>query len=144
MSLSIPATSFRSTVPLDLRAQPFVQNDGFTPAHDLIINTKVIFAEYPLPADFDFTIPPSPNPSTTTMNPRQNSFGIMILDRLLNKTELAEATGDITKRKIFAYGQVTYTDVFDIERRSNFCFYFLWGSQGKPVWMKTQRHNDSN
>lgn len=122
---------------------PFMINDGQTPAHDVTYNAAVELLPFPLPADFNFPLPPLAYPSVSVIGPHQNKFMIIPALRRFTMNELHEILLHGSMR-LYVYGTVTYRDVFTEVWYSNFCFTFNWGSLGSPVHMTSHVHNDAN
>lgn len=122
--------------------QPFIQNDGLTPAYDVVYRSFTTLLQHPLPQDFDFTLPDPPSQSRGTLNPRANMFMINVADRLYTDAEYNELKQS-GGRRLYTYGNITYRDISGDVRHTNFCFYFVWGNQGRPVYMRADRHNES-
>jgi hypothetical protein len=127
---------------LNFEFQPGILNAGFTPAYDVIVYTKVDILPYPLPADFDFSLPEGPEPGVGVLGFQQRTFGIGTLNRRLSEQEIAEIKRP-GGRRIYNYGRVTYRDLFGRPHYTNFCFYTVWGTQA-PVCLTTSRHNDAD
>jgi hypothetical protein len=127
-------------------SQPIIQNDGLTPAYELVFIAKTQLLPHPLPRAFDFDLTKEESPDTrsvTTMNPRNNSFMIITADAYYSPSEKEEYRKP-GGRRLFTWGTVRYKDVNMESHYTNFCFFTIWGSLDKPISIRTTRHNDSN
>ncbi|HKF71348.1 MAG TPA: hypothetical protein VKB68_06340 [Stellaceae bacterium] len=123
--------------------QPHIQNDGLTPAYDVIYRARCAQLPFPLPPNFNFALPDSPNPTRMTLNPRANSFMVVCADAYFSAAEYAELKKP-GGRRLYLYGDVTYRDGMEGRHTTNFCFFFVWGGQGKPTYFRTNQHNESD
>jgi hypothetical protein len=41
---------------------------------------------------------------------------------------------------LYVYGTVFYKDTFGEMRETEFCYHFVWGSKGIPMWMHHSEH----
>jgi hypothetical protein len=126
-----------------IELQPWIVNNGLTPAHEVRYNAKVQVLRIPIADNFTFPLPPmAPAPSTTTVGPRQQTFMITAADDLLARNVLAELKQP-GGRRLVIYGTVTYKDAFGNPWWTNFCYFIIWGSAGQPAWIAAHRHNES-
>jgi hypothetical protein len=58
--------------------------------------------------------------------------------------EFDEATKENGWLRIYTYGTVFYSDVFDDPQWTNFCFYFQWKDEHQLAATGSQYHNDAS
>lgn len=121
--------------------RPVLINNGLTPAADVQIISNVGVVPPLIPSNFDYSLPPAPNPSITTIGPRQSRVHTLIFHR---KLTFAEMRGIAKGTLVFhVYGTVSYKDVFGRARRTNFSMNILIPSKKlRSHWGYTERHND--
>jgi len=139
----LAGTIIEQTDEVNFEFQPHFFNAGFTPAYDVIVYAKAEVLPFPLPSDFDFSVPENAEASVSVLGFQQHTFTAAGLSRKLSADEIAEIKRPNANRRIYNYGHVTYRDLFGNPRRTNFCFYTIWGSVS-PVSMTTRRHNDAD
>ena len=93
-------------------------NNGKTPASNVRVLSLVDF-KGSIPPDFDFMIFPRRGyrpADIAAIGPGKDKFHSSILPRQLSRTELRELTRGL--KWFHVWGQVTYEDVFKIERHT--------------------------
>lgn len=124
--------------------RPNVVNNGRTPASDVKILSKLDFIAPPIPRNFDYSLSPiglAPG-SIAAIGAGKDKFHGAVFYRFLTWPEL-RALGKGTKR-FHLWGQVTYKDIFKIERRTYFSFLIFVPTSKKAqvFWLATEHHND--
>ena len=141
----IPGTLIEQddTTGVRIELQPWIVNNGLTPAHNVRYNAVIEVMSVPIPSGFGFELPPvGPAPSTLTLGPRQQIFMITFARDMLAKGILAELKAS-SGRRVCIYGTVTYNDVFWGAWYTNFCYFLVWGTKNIPAWIHAHVHNDS-
>jgi hypothetical protein len=123
--------------------RPVIKNVGQTPAYDVEVISKVSVMPLPIPADYNFSLVPSPIKSVMTLGPQQNRFTAVVLGKKLSLSELREIR-NAKNKAIHVYGTVTYRDVFDVWRHTNYCYSIYFWHRRAPTWNATELHNDSD
>ena len=126
--------------------RPVIANNGQTPANNLRVSSKCEVRTPSIPADFDFSVRTDDvgAGSATTMFPRQTKFHSNVFNR---RCSVQEMRGLLTGRLVFhLYGRVTYTDIFEQERFTNFSYFIFipTNKRGSTIWRTTDQHNDAN
>jgi hypothetical protein len=124
--------------------RPNVVNNGKTPASNVRIVSLIDFKNPIIPPNFDFMIhlpPQSPAGSIATIGPGKEKFHSSILVRQLTWAELREHAKGV--KWFHVWGQVTYEDIFKIERHTYFSFRILIPTRKSEsvLWLATDRHN---
>jgi len=115
-----------------------IRNTGKTPAHRVSVESVTCVLDYPLPKDFDFPITASgTNPSVMTLGTGEPAGHESFADEPLSAEELLRIKSEGSGRRLYTYGTITYTDVFERDRYTNFCHYYLWRTERK----EDGRHN---
>lgn len=122
--------------------KPTIINNGLTPAEDVQILSKVGLVPPIIPSNFDYGLLPAPNPSVTTIGPRQGRVHNLVYYRTITISERRKIVkGELA---FHVYGTVSYTDVFKRRRLTNFSMVvFLPKRSLNAFWSYTQRNNDS-
>ena len=120
---------------------PILVNTGQTPATQLHHTGRIAILPFPLPASFDFPLAPlAEERSTGVIGAGQQYRMFVLAERMFTREELAElVTG---QKRLFVYGIVHYSDVFERDRTTKFCYYVL-GNPTTAMWILTNRHNAS-
>jgi hypothetical protein len=121
--------------------RPNVINNGQTPANDVRIVSFLRISAPAIPDSFDYSLLPIQG-SVNTIGPRQGRFHSIVASQNLAIPQLREIQKGSFVFHI--YGKVTYSDIFGVERATNFSFIIFPGksSQG-AVWHYTPQHNDA-
>jgi len=123
--------------------QPWIKNTGQTPAYEVKYSARSVISTYPLPDDFTFpVVGTGVYTSSSVLGSGEQLFAVIAADSMYATAELAaiKAPGN---RRIWVYGTVEYTDVFEKKRSTKFCFFILWRGISGPAWMRYGRHNDA-
>jgi|SRR5689334_13171675 len=123
--------------------RPNVVNNGRTPASKVRILSKIELRSGALPLGFDFSLSAAgvPPGSMATIGPGKDRFHTVIFPRTLTWSELRHhAKGNIW---FHLWGQVTYEDIFRIERHTYFSSMILIPTSKRiaTLWLATDRHN---
>jgi|SRR5579862_1138718 len=124
--------------------RPVVVNNGQTPASNVRILTKVDLKDSgPIPTAFDYRLsnvglPPG---SVGTIGPSKDKFAPVIFPTYLTREDLKALAR--AKKMFHVWGQVTYNDIFKIERHTYFSFrVFIPPNKKIPsTWLTTDQHN---
>jgi hypothetical protein len=122
--------------------RPVVVNNGSTPASDVRIASNLGLVPPAIPPNFDYEIPKPMDGSVATLAAHRDKFHQVIFHRKATRAELRL----IKKGQLIfhLYGTVFYTDVFDIERKTNFSFRIVvFGKRAAPFWGATERNNNT-
>ena len=131
-------------------------NKGQTPARNTRNVGTIKILPFPLPEVFDFPLPKAQVTQRVSVWPNENngSQGWIVADRPFSESELEEITTIDAKRRAWAYGVLTYEDIFGRERHTRYCWFLDPASvQYKPglngrqqidtwVWASHDRHTD--
>ena len=118
-----------------------VANAGHTPARALNVARRLAILPFPLPDDFDFTLPESQFDAAGSLVPGQSLTFRQSLPTLITDAEVAEIRGG-GNRRIYQYGVVRYKDTFNEEHYTNFCQWITWDVKDLPTAINHLRHND--
>jgi hypothetical protein len=122
--------------------RPIVTNNGLTPAEDVQILISIGLVPPLIPAGFNYELLPAPNPSKSTIGPRQGRASTVIYHRNLTISEMRKVVkGELA---FHVYGMVSYRDVFKQNRRTNFSMIvFVPRKKLNCHWQYTEHHNDA-
>jgi hypothetical protein len=122
--------------------RPNVINNGQTPANDVRIVSFLRIGAPAIPDNFDYNLLPIPG-SVSTIGPRQGRFHSIVASRNLAIPQLREIQSGASVFHI--YGKVTYSDIFGVERTTNFSFIIFSGKNSQnAVWHYTPQHYDAD
>lgn len=126
--------------------RPLLTNNGNTPANNVRVLSKCELVSALVPSDFDYVLGfegPGTG-SATTLFPRQTKYHANIFVRKLTIGELRPLL--VGKNAFHLWGQVTYDDVFNTPRYTNFSYiiYMPTNKRGAPTWNVTDQHNDAD
>jgi hypothetical protein len=130
---------------LHFEFRPEIVNNGQTPAKEVSVISRADIGPFQPPANFYYRMPapPAGQPrSVTTIGVGQKRFHNCILPRFLTPTELR----DVYKGRhwFHIWGTVTYLDIFDVERQTNFSYVISVGNKrANPWWLATEKNNDA-
>jgi hypothetical protein len=131
-----PETGYRFEARLQLI------NAGQTPGYKVGFRAHADVLPFPLPQDFDFSLPDIPFGSETTLGHGQHMILTGIVDRVYSEQEVTEIRSGA--KRLYMFGTATYEDVYRVSRYTNFCFSILWLADGNSMGLFTKRHNDAN
>jgi hypothetical protein len=121
-----------------------LQNMGNTPAYKVLAVRHADVVSFPLPPNFEFTIPSSTKvESSNILGPHQNFIISAIVDRLISDEDL-HAVQYGTGKTLLAYGAVAYEDAFGIPRHTNFSQAIMWLKGNQFMGNNTLQHNDAD
>jgi Sec-independent protein translocase protein TatA len=119
-------------------------NVGLTPGYKVSYKARADVLPFPLPDDFDFSLPDIPTGSETTLGGfGQNLILSAIVDRIYSEEEEAEIKAGSNKR-LYIFGTANYEDAYHIRRHTNFCLSVAWLGDNKSMGYYTRRHNDAD
>jgi hypothetical protein len=122
-----------------------IRNTGQTPAHNLSIITRTCVLLHPPGPEVDFSIGAVENPSNIVLGAGRKIGTSSRLSRHdVTMEEFTDAVSDNGHTRIYTYGKVTYTDVFDDRQWTNFCFYFQWSGSEKVEAIASEYHNEAS
>jgi hypothetical protein len=126
--------------PAIFEARPTIKNTGQTPAYNVSFAAITKVLPYPLPNGFDLSLPPHPSPSVSTLGPQQDSSMFTYTEKIYPIDELI-AILTMKGVALYPYGNVSYKDAFERTWETKFCYFFIWGSKGYPMWMLSNQNN---
>jgi Sec-independent protein translocase protein TatA len=120
-------------------------NFGLTPGYKVSYKARASVLPFPLPDDFDFSLPDTPTTSESTLGGfgQQQLILSAFVDRIYSEEEEAEIKAGSTKR-LYMFGTANYQDVYHISRYTNFCLSVVWLNDGNAMGFYTRRHNDAD
>ena len=129
---------------LKFEFRPILTNVGQTPAFETEVISALKVLPYPLPSDYDFSLPSSNDGrSIMTLGMQQERFTSIVFDRKLSFRELRQIK-KASEKRLYVYGIVKYKDVFGRRRHTNYCYSILFAQRRSPTWFAMNCHNDSN
>jgi hypothetical protein len=126
---------------LKFQAQPLVVNAGHTPAHKVSFKAKTEVLPVPLPDAFTFPLPVSVT-GGAVVGPQQSFTLSPMVDDFSDEAEV-EKIKRAEGKALFAWGIITYEDVFGQSHQTRFCQIVTWLPDGKTWGYYTDRHNDA-
>jgi hypothetical protein len=126
--------------------RPVINNTGNTPANNVRVLSKsdIIYDTISDIFDYRIAFEGTGRGSSTTLSPRQNKFHAHVFNRKCSMNEIRDL---LKARNAFhLWGQVTYEDIFGIERYTRFSYmiYIPTNKRGTPVWHTTDKNNEAN
>jgi hypothetical protein len=91
-------------------------NAGQTPGYKVGYRARTAILPFPLPQDFDFSLPDTPTGGESTLGHGQQMILSGVVDRYYSETELAEINSG--SKRLYMFGTATYEDVYRISRRT--------------------------
>jgi hypothetical protein len=131
-----PETNFRFEVRFQL------VNAGQTPAYKVAYKAHAAILPFPLPEDFDFSLPNVPAGSESTLGHGQHLIMSGAVDRLYSEDQVAEIRSGL--KRLYLFGTATYEDVYRVPRYTNFCMSTVWFPDQTSMGVFTKRHNDAD
>lgn len=116
-------------------------NAGHTPARALNFARRLAILPYPLPDDFDFTLPESQFDAAGSLVPGQSLNFRQNIATLISDAEVVEIRGG-GQRRLYQYGVVRYKDTFNEQHYANFCQWITWDTKDIPTAINHLHHND--
>jgi hypothetical protein len=130
-------------------------NRGQTPAKNARLAGTIRILPVTLAADYDFPVRPPIIMQGVMVPPNETPppGGWVVADAPFTADEMREITSVNGARRAWAYGTLTYEDVFNIERHTDFCWFLdpasityivrATGNQIETwVWAVSDQHND--
>jgi hypothetical protein len=121
-----------------------IKNAGNTPARAIFVTARLRVLPHPLPADADLSLPPTPaQPTFDGMLPAHETFYTRNwLEGFLSDAENV-AIRELDGSALYIYGVVRYTDIFNRQRETRFCYMIGWDSRGNGLWRAVSGRNES-
>lgn len=135
----------KPSVTATVETEIHVKNLGLTPAYDVFCHSWMTVDVWPLPENFVFVGPSGDEPLTRSVVP---PGGLVHFHtgtcRPFTPDELAAVESGA--RRLYIYGQITYTDTFGRQHWTNFCQgSTALGREGfRTALAKCDRHNDTD
>lgn len=122
---------------------PTLHNAGQTPAHKMTYWATAKIMPFPLPETFDFPTPKNPPIRPMLLGPRQSVELNAIVDDFVPDEEVVEIKNGVSRR-VYIWGVVTYTDVFNEEHSTKFChgLHWFWGDEKEKVGGSYAAHHN--
>jgi hypothetical protein len=135
-AFQIPGSDFKFEVNLQLI------NVGQTPGYRVGYKARADVLPFPLPPEFAFELPDTPNSSESTVGHAQSIILTAVVDRICSGDEVAEIRAG--SKRLYILGTATYEDVYRLFRYTNFCFSVIWLPNGNAMGIFTKRFNDAD
>ena len=128
-----------------------IENFGQTPAKNCFENGEIKILPYPLPKGYVFKNSFKHNAeSYSSIYPKADNaiIGWLKAGRAFTKAEIEEITSNNSHRRAYAFGTLTYADIFNESHFTNFCFVLDPNSIKKTkasiesIWMVCDRNTD--
>jgi hypothetical protein len=123
--------------------QIVIKNTGQTPAHDLRIVSKTELLEHPIGMPFDFTLISGPDPSVAVLGSGETTESESRPNKPFDGNEMMIAMDPEAGARIYAWGTVTYRDVFDRPQHTNFCSSLIFDGS-EAIAHASEHHNDAS
>jgi hypothetical protein len=127
---------------LRFEAKPVIVNAGHTPAHNVGYRARAAVLSVPLPEDFPFALPEKVI-GAAVLGPQQNVVLSAIVDDYCDDRIVADVK-KASGNALYAWGEVTYDDVFSERRRTRFCQIMTWLPDGQTWGYYAPVHNDAD
>jgi hypothetical protein len=125
------------------QAIPSIVNAGLTPAHKVSFQADAAILPVPLPDDFTFPLPDTPN-GTSVIGPRQNITVSPIVKDFVDDAEVEGNKSGNQGKGLYTWGIFTYQDIFGKPQYTRWCHLYTW-PDGKTTWgYYANRHNDAS
>jgi hypothetical protein len=118
-----------------------IKNTGQTPAHDLRIVSKAELLRHPVKMP-NFTLISGPDPSVSVLGagePIASECNTLFDGNAMMCAEESE----LSKKRIYIWGTVTYRDVFGGDHWTNFCSSLIF-RESEYVVHASEHHNDAS
>lgn len=110
---------------IKFEVKPSLQNAGQTPAHKMTYWATAKIMPFPLPEDFNFPMPKKAPIMPMFLGPHQGVELNAIVDDFVTDEDVADIKSGNTCR-VYIWGIVTYTDIFNKKRTTKFCHSLYW------------------
>ena len=110
--------------------KPSLNNAGQTPAHKMTYWATAKIMPYPLPDNFDFPTPKNAALRPMFLGPHQGVELNAIVGDFIPDDEVVDVKAGMTRR-VYIWGIVTYTDIFDTKHSTKFCHSLYWFGSGE-------------
>jgi hypothetical protein len=124
--------------------QVTIKNTGQTPAHEVKVISNVALLEHPIKLPFDFTLGNVPDPSVAVLGAGEFSESPIGPEEPFDGNEMMAARDRESGRRIYAWGTITYRDVFGGRQYTNFCGSILFMADGSHAGRTDEHHNDAS
>jgi hypothetical protein len=126
---------------LKFQATPLVVNAGHTPAHKVAFRASAAILPLPLPDDFAFPLPVAAI-GGSVVGPQQSITLSPMVEDFCDDADV-EKIKHAEGKALYAWGIVTYEDVFGEPHQTKFCQILTWLPDGKVWGYYTDHHNDA-
>jgi len=126
---------------LKFQVQTLIVNAGHTPAHKVAFKANAGILPFPLPDTFAFPLPGEAI-GASVVGPQQNIHLNPIVEDFCSDGEV-ERVKRADGEALYAWGIVTYEDVFGKSQETKFCQILTWLPDGKIYGYYIGRHNDA-
>lgn len=120
-----------------------IHNTGYTPAHTVNFSICARVMDFPLPDDFELSLPIQEHTAAGHIAHGQQFFIVASLEDFISDQKLEEIVKG-NGQKLYVYGTVKYKDVFGEEHYTNFCQFGVWDVKGNFGTRNIFRHNDAS
>jgi len=130
---------------LKFDVRPSLINSGHTPAHGVDYWARAKILPFPLPVDFEFTEHENPIHSSMVLGPQQVLELNAVVDDFVPDEDVASIKSG-GARRVYVWGRITYTDVFNEPHSTKFCHSICWFGQAgdeKVTGTYSSHHNEA-
>lgn len=119
-------------------------NYGQTPAKDVRFCGAINILPYPLPPEYTFNYPTRDFQSRGTCFPGDKANMVaLVRANIFTPNEINEIISINSNRRIYVFGRILYTDIFNKKRSTSFCYILIPETSGKKaVWQTAEGYND--
>ena len=115
---------------IKFEVKPSLKNAGQTPAHKLTYWATAKIMPFPPPEGFDFPAPKNAPNRPMFLGPHQGVELNAVVDDFVPDDEIAGIKSGNTRR-VYIWGVVTYTDIFNKKHSTKFCHSLYWFGSGE-------------
>jgi hypothetical protein len=128
---------------LKFDARPLLVNAGPTPARNVLYRIKAAILPIPLPRDFDDTVWTEKEEGGNMMGAHQNAQMMGVVEDYVPEDQIEDIkTGNGVG--MYAWGIVTYEDVFGDNHTTKFCQRLTWLNDGNVFGYYIPGRNDAD
>jgi hypothetical protein len=135
-----PSTVIHVNVGQRSKAQITVKNFDQTPAYDVLVNTNIVPAIFPLTGKLP-ELDRSPTGSRTILHPGEEAYSDGQAETPIDDTEFRRLHTEHETRRLYFYGEISYRDVF---RKLHTTYFRLHTTGGAATMQRFNYSYDGN
>lgn len=129
---------------LKFECRPLLVNTGRTPARNIVFKARAAIMSVPLPKETNLPDAPDEGVGGSILGSQQNANMFAFVDGFCADNEVNDIKYRVGAKGLYAWGRVTYEDVFGVNHATRFCQLIYWDLLDKVQGLYIPGRNDAD